>query len=269
MASKAERLTRLREQLTAEESLWSDQDKIYWNLKGKESGAYDDYISAPPKSAERRGKKKIYDDIVAGMNNAVSAMIIINKNIDSIKAQITALESEPDDNKAPVNGEQNDPFNSGIRGFDNLDHADGYGNHQTPQSRTNGVNITPPSQQTQGLQLNALLSKRNDTAPVNSVTSSAPSVPDHVAEDARRRKLLNNLYPNMGKPQLPPLVRRDGQELTAPEMSYPAMGYDEDIYEPWPDEAVAVAIKKYPDLVKKESVARRLAMADPFSQPQV
>ena len=80
MASKAERLTRLREQLTAEESLWSDQDKIYWNLKGKESGAYDDYISAPPKSAERRGKKKIYDDIVAGMNNAVSAMIIINKN---------------------------------------------------------------------------------------------------------------------------------------------------------------------------------------------
>lgn len=116
---------------------------------------------------------------------------------------------------------------------------------------------------------NSLLVARNDTQPVNTLVSPAPSVPDYEAQDARERKMLDNLYPNMGKPQLPPLVRRDGQELTAPEMSYPAMGYDEDIYEPWPDEAVAVAIKKYPDLVKKESVARRLAMADPFSQPQV
>ena len=267
MASKAERLNRLREQLTAEESLWSDQDKIYWDLKGKESGEYNDYISAPPKTTERREKKKTYGNIVTGINNAVSAMIIINKNIDSINAKITALESEPDDNNVPGNGKQKDSFDSEKRGFNNIRHADGYGNRQSLQPGANGDNIKPSSQFAQGLQPNSLLVTRNDAASVNSIASPTPSITDQEVEDARQRKLLDNLYPKMGKPQLPPLVRRDGQELTAPEMSYPAMGYDEDIYEPWPDEAVAVAIKKYPDLVKTESVARRLAAADPFAQP--
>ena len=269
MASKAERLERLKQKLTAEQSLWSDQDKVYWNLKGKESGAYDDYISAPPISEERREKKKIYNKIVTGMNNAVSAMIIINKNIDSINAKITALESEPDDNNAPGNGNQKSSLDPGKSGFDNISQADGYGNHQAQQSRAKGVNINPPSRPAQGSQPISPLNTRNDTFPVNTLTPSAPVVPDYEAENARQRKMLDGLYPSMGKPQLPPLVRRDGQELSTAEKMYPAMGYNEDEYEPWSDDAVAMAITKYPDVAKNESVARRLAAADPNPQPEV
>ena len=116
---------------------------------------------------------------------------------------------------------------------------------------------------------NSLLVARNDTQPVNTLVSPAPSVPDYEAQDARERKMLDNLYPNMGKPQLPPLVRRDGQELSTAEKMYLAMGYNEDEYEPWSDDAVAMAITKYPDVAKNESVARRLAAADPNPQPEV
>jgi hypothetical protein len=244
MASKAERLNTLRLDLIANESLWSDQDKIYWDLKGKESGAYDDYIGAPPNSTERKGKKKIYNEIVTGMNNAVSAMIIINNIIDSINAKITALESEPDDNNAPGNDKQKGSLDPRKSGFDNINHADGYGNHQTPQSRANGVNINPPSQPAQGLQPNSLLVTRNDTQPVNTLAPPAPAISEQEAQDARERKKLKNLYPSMSKPKLPPLVRRDGQELSTAEKMYPAMGYNEDEYEPWSDDAVAMAITK-------------------------
>ena len=49
---------------------------------------------------------------------------------------------------------------------------------------------------------------------------------------------------------LPPLVRRDGLELSRSETSFPAMGYDEDVYEPWPIDAVQRAVELYPDLKK-------------------
>jgi hypothetical protein len=117
-------------------------------------------------------------------------------------------------------------------------------------------------------QSNSLLVTRNDAAPVNSIVSPAPAVPDYEAEDARQQKMLDGLYPSMGKLKLPPLVRRDGQELSTAEKMYPAMGYNEDEYEPWSDDAVAMAITKYPDVAKNESVARRLAAADPSPQPE-
>jgi hypothetical protein len=106
------------------------------------------------------------------------------------------------------------------------------------------------------VQPNSLLVTRNDTA-----------ISEQETQDARERKKLKNLYPSMSKPKLPPLVRRDGQELSTAEKMYPAMGYNEDEYEPWSDDAVAMAITKYPDVAKNESVARRLAAANPIAQP--
>jgi hypothetical protein len=117
-------------------------------------------------------------------------------------------------------------------------------------------------------QSDSLLLTPNDSTSVNTVAPPAPSVPDLKAEEARHQAMLGTLYPNVDQPQLPPLVLRDGQSLSRSEQVFPAMDYDEDIYEPWPDDAVAAGIEKYPDLVKNPSVARRLNIDDPFAQPE-
>ena len=69
----------------------------------------------------------------------------------------------------------------------------------------------------------------------------------------KEKHLAEALYPDMdvNKRTLPPLVRRDGQELSRGEKVYPMMGYDENIYEPWPDWAVDRFLKHYPDLADK------------------
>jgi hypothetical protein len=84
------------------------------------------------------------------------------------------------------------------------------------------------------------------TPPTNSLLNkpnSAPAVPG----------LATN------KVDLPPLVRRDRQALSQPESFYPSMAYDEDQHEPWSDEAVVEAVRLYPGLAEKKSVAKRLA----------
>jgi hypothetical protein len=68
------------------------------------------------------------------------------------------------------------------------------------------------------------------------------------------------------KLQLPPLVRRDQQPLTHAEVIYPEMAYDEEVYQAWPDQAVGQAVSLYPDLAKKQSVARRIAVNDAAAQ---
>lgn len=50
-----------------------------------------------------------------------------------------------------------------------------------------------------------------------------------------------------GVVRLPWLVRRDGQSPSPGEIIYPAMAYDETLYEPWPDWALRTASEMYPD----------------------
>ena len=74
-----------------------------------------------------------------------------------------------------------------------------------------------------------------------------------------------NLYPTMARQAqpLPPLVRRNGLALSRSETSFPAMGYDEDVYEPWPIDAVERAVELYPDLKKREPAMRQLVTLPP------
>jgi hypothetical protein len=82
---------------------------------------------------------------------------------------------------------------------------------------------------------------------------------DVALQYEKEKSLAKALYPNMevNRCSLPPLVRRDGQELSRSEKFYPLMGYDENIYEPWPDWAVQRFLKHYPDKVNKLVSSRR------------
>jgi hypothetical protein len=82
---------------------------------------------------------------------------------------------------------------------------------------------------------------------------------DVALQYEKEKSLANALYPTMdvNRRSLPPLVRRDGQELSRGEKVYPMMGYDENIYEPWPDWAVDRFLKHYPDQADKLVSSRR------------
>jgi hypothetical protein len=60
--------------------------------------------------------------------------------------------------------------------------------------------------------------------------------------------------------ELPRLIRLDGQPLTAAEIMYPDMAYDETIHTRWPDRAIARAIHLYPDLPKRYVVTMPAGM---------
>ena len=65
------------------------------------------------------------------------------------------------------------------------------------------------------------------------------------------------LYPTSARQQkpLPQLVRRDGNPLEPGEGRYPAMAYDEEIHEPWPQDAVERVYELYPQK-RKEAMAK-------------
>ena len=62
---------------------------------------------------------------------------------------------------------------------------------------------------------------------------------------------------------LPPLVRLDGQPLKPAENMYPAMAYRENEHQPWPEEAIKLAAKRYPDLPKQVAASRELVPDSP------
>ena len=62
---------------------------------------------------------------------------------------------------------------------------------------------------------------------------------------------------------LPPLVRLDGQPLKPEENMYPAMAYRENEHQAWPQEAIDLATKKYPDLPKQIEASRTLVPDHP------
>ena len=62
---------------------------------------------------------------------------------------------------------------------------------------------------------------------------------------------------------LPPLVRLDGQSLKPEENMYPAMAYRENVHQAWPEEAINLAAKRYPDLPKKVAASRELVPDSP------
>jgi hypothetical protein len=63
---------------------------------------------------------------------------------------------------------------------------------------------------------------------------------------------------------LPLLVRLDGQPLKPAENMYPAMAYRVNKHEPWSDEAISLATKKYPDLPKQVEASRQLVPDSPL-----
>jgi hypothetical protein len=91
-----------------------------------------------------------------------------------------------------------------------------------------------------------------DTEPQGSY-SVRESVKTPLTQDPAFPTLATN------KVDLPQLVRRDGQDLSQPESFYPSMAYDKDQHEPWSDEAVVEAVRLYPGLAERKSVANRLA----------
>jgi hypothetical protein len=62
---------------------------------------------------------------------------------------------------------------------------------------------------------------------------------------------------------LPPLVRLDGQPLKPAENMYPAMAYRENEHQSWPEEAIKLAAKRYPDLPKQVAASRELVPDSP------
>jgi hypothetical protein len=62
---------------------------------------------------------------------------------------------------------------------------------------------------------------------------------------------------------LPPLVRLDGQPLKPAENMYPAMAYRENEHQVWPQEAIDLASKKYPELPKQIEASRALVPDHP------
>jgi hypothetical protein len=68
---------------------------------------------------------------------------------------------------------------------------------------------------------------------------------------------------SMKKGELPPLVRRDRQPLVLSEKMYPAMAYKENVYETWPDEAIEVATRKFPDLPQQIAESQQLPLDSP------
>ena len=66
-----------------------------------------------------------------------------------------------------------------------------------------------------------------------------------------------------GAKDLPPLVRLDQQPLKLSEKMYPVMAYKENVYEAWPEEAIAVAAKRYPELPRQIEESRQLVPDHP------
>ena len=73
------------------------------------------------------------------------------------------------------------------------------------------------------------------------------------------------MYPSMapGANELPPLVRRDGRPPKPAEAMYPAMAYKVNVHEPWPEEAIQLATKKYPALPQQIAVSQELVPDHP------
>jgi hypothetical protein len=98
------------------------------------------------------------------------------------------------------------------------------------------------------------LAIRNNPAP----TIPPPTVVQEIPAS-------NTLYPSMtpGAKELPPLVRLDQQPLKLSEKMYPVMAYKENVYEAWPEEAIAVAAKRYPELPRQIEESRQLVPDHP------
>ena len=71
--------------------------------------------------------------------------------------------------------------------------------------------------------------------PAGSSPETSPATPYRYPTTARQQK------------PLPQLVRRDGNPLQPGEGRYPAMAYDEDVHEPWPQDAVERVYELYPE----------------------
>ena len=97
-------------------------------------------------------------------------------------------------------------------------------------------------------------------------------------KEPQEKTTAEAIFPQMTTDEtaLPPLVRRDGQDLSTGEVVYPAMGYDGEVYQPWPVEAVARANRLYPDRPEKVFLVEDLdgetddiLLAEPGKRPRL
>jgi hypothetical protein len=107
----------------------------------------------------------------------------------------------------------------------------------------------------------AILEQRQKELAVRN--NQAPTIPSLTI--AQETPAANTLYPSMtpGAKELPPLVRLDQQPLKLSEKLYPVMAYKENVYEAWPEEAIAQATKRYPELPRQIEESRQLVPDHP------
>ena len=107
----------------------------------------------------------------------------------------------------------------------------------------------------------AILEQRQKELAVRNIP--APTIPSPTI--VQEKPATNTLYPSMtpGAKDLPPLVRLDQQPLKLSEKMYPIMAYKENVYEAWPEEAIAQATERYPELPRQIEESRQLVPDHP------
>jgi hypothetical protein len=83
----------------------------------------------------------------------------------------------------------------------------------------------------------------------------SPVVPRYEEPLAQQGLSIESSPPKTfnGKLAVPTLVRLDQQPLSLAEKMYPAMGYDDHVYEPWSDEVKQQVQTKNPDFAKQQA----------------
>jgi hypothetical protein len=247
MPGSSTELNDLKLSLIANNQMLFDKGKDYQDLKIETTQAYDDYVGATRGTQRRADLEKIYEGLEEKKGKALLAIEFIQDKIEIIQGQIDELESPTGNSNSQLDQKSQNPVIPEMRetGFVNT----------SGEQIVSTMRILPTGKLQQGYDpgLTSLIAKQDTLQPRPIAPVVAPVVPTYEAPQTTAMPPAQYTLPtsSTGKPQLPPLVRLDGQPLVLSEKIYPAMAYKENEHEVWPDEAIALATQKYPELPKQ------------------
>ena len=247
-------LSDLKLALTANNQLLLKKGLEFQDLKTRTTQAYSNYTGAKPGTQKRADLKRIYDGLEVKKGKALLAIEFVQRKIRKIQGKINALGSSSGNSSSQLDQKSQNPIIPEMRetGFVNTS-----GERLASSMR---IRLSGKLKQGQDTGLTSLIIKQDAVRPDPIAPVAAPVVPAYEAPQSTAIPPAQFTLPTSanGKPQLPPLVRLDGQSLDLGEKIYPAMAYKENVHEVWPDEAIALATQKFPKLPEQIAVSQTM-----------
>ena len=110
------KLAKLKSKLAATKIVYQEQFDLHTELKRKATAKYHEMIGAKFDTEEerqiKRRLKKEWKELFALESNALKAMAVLKNSMNSLEEQIAKLEANSDENDAPEEKHQRNPFKS-------------------------------------------------------------------------------------------------------------------------------------------------------------